>query len=237
MRIATGRVNSARNGGPAPPLSGVSKRCSIFEGVLLLLSLLMLSRRRRCEGCDASQHALHHLLLAPQLVHMPLLPRPLAPSAVINMMAQHEGASAMPLLIGMPSRRRPALRACMDVKCGHLRIPPRRRSLTALLHRGRARALAGAAGVAVAACPLADPLLPHTPVLQQPAKALRRRESLGHLPLVIPWSLSASRATPLAITTSRPPPPSPSPLVPPVLRRDRRSSSLRSRLCGYMYDT
>ena len=70
------------------------------------------------------------------------------------------------------------------------------------------RSAAGARGpspacAVVAARPFAD-LLPLTPVLQ-PAKALRRRESLSYLPLVIPWSLSASRATPLPIKPSRPP--------------------------------
>ena len=128
LNTVTGRVRSARNGGPAPPLSGVSKRCSIFEAVLPHLSLLMLWRRRRCEGCDASQHDLLHLL-APQLLLVPLLPRPLAPSAVIKMKTR----AAVALLISARPRGDAPLRACVDVLCGHPRIFPRRRSSTASL--------------------------------------------------------------------------------------------------------
>ena len=76
---------------------------------------------------------------------------------------------------------------------------------------------------------IADPP-PLTHVLQL-AKALRRRESLGHLPLVIPWSVSAlsrhaschHNITPSLFTE----------LTRTALAaQDRRSSSSRSRLRG-----
>ena len=140
------------------------------------MSLLMLSRRRRCEGCDASQHALCFIFFS-------LRSSSTFPSYRAHLRRQrgHEEKTLQLWPSLSPCHHGDApLRACVDMQCGHPRIPPRRRSLTASVRRGRARALAAAG---VAARPLADPL-PLTPVLQ-PAKALSRRESLGHLPLVI----------------------------------------------------
>jgi hypothetical protein len=166
------------------------------------------------------------LVLAPQGAP------PRAPStapACAERCHQDEDAAAVDLLIGMPSRRRPAAGV-------------RGRAVWAPAHTPKTPELNGLALPRGARGPSPLRALQHfrLRILSRLRPCYTARQSappsriLGRLPLVIPWSLLASRATPLAITTSRTPPPSPSPLVQPVLRRDRRSSSPRSRLRGFM---